>query len=214
MLPFNVEEFISVFTRYNAAIWPTQIAAYLLGIAAVVLVARKALWSDRLIQIALAAMWLWTGLFYHATFFSTINPAAYLFGVLFAAQGLLFLAGAWRGRVRFGTAAGLPAWLGWFLIVYAMVLYPLIGLASGHRLLELPMFGVTPCPVTIFTFGLLLLGTPTAGAGLLAIPFLWSLVGGSAAFLLAIPQDWLLLLSGLVAVPVIMLYGRRNRTPA
>ena len=27
---------------------------------------------------------------------------------------------------------------------------------------------------------------------LLAIPFIWSLIGGSAAFLLDVPQDWVL----------------------
>jgi hypothetical protein len=32
---------------------------------------------------------------------------------------------------------------------------------------------------------------------LLVIPVLWSLVGGSAAFLLQVPQDWILLASGL-----------------
>jgi Family of unknown function (DUF6064) len=43
------------------------------------------------------------------------------------------------------------------LTIYAAALYPLLGLAMGHPSSELPMFGVTPCPVTIFTFGMLLL---------------------------------------------------------
>jgi hypothetical protein len=34
----------------------------------------------------------------------------------------------------------------------------------------------------------------------LAIPVLWSLLGGSAAFLLDVPQDWFLLFSGPLAV--------------
>jgi hypothetical protein len=38
---------------------------------------------------------------------------------------------------------------------------------------------------------------------LLAIPLLWSLIGGSAAFLLGVPQDWLLLFSGVVTVLVL-----------
>ena len=33
------------------------------------------------------------------------------------------------------------------------------------------------------------------------IPFIWSLIGGSAAILLDVRQDWLLLVSGLIAVP-------------
>ena len=39
---------------------------------------------------------------------------------------------------------------------------------------------------------------------LLVIPFIWSLIGGSAAILLDVRQDWLLLVSGLIAVPNIV----------
>ena len=38
---------------------------------------------------------------------------------------------------------------------------------------------------------------------LLVIPFIWSLIGGSAAILLDVRQDWLLLVSGLIAVPIV-----------
>jgi len=72
----------------------------------------------------------------------------------------------------------------------------------------LPMFGIAPCPVVIFTFGLLLMATTRVSRWLLVAPVAWSLIGGSAAFLLRIPQDWLLLFSGL-AVPIIVLQERR-----
>ncbi|TIP90190.1 MAG: hypothetical protein E5X60_27685 [Mesorhizobium sp.] len=68
----------------------------------------------------------------------------------------------------------------------------------------MPVFGVTPCPVTIFTFGFFLLAKPPVSGWVLAIPFIWSLIGGSAAFLLGVPQDWLLLVSGVVAVPLMV----------
>jgi hypothetical protein len=79
----------------------------------------------------------------------------------------------------------------------------------GHSSLELPMFGVTPCPVTIFTFGMLLLTRQPVPRLLLAIPVLWSLVGGSAAMLLRVPQDWLLLVSGAIAVALLIRRDRR-----
>ena len=71
------------------------------------------------------------------------------------------------------------------------------------------MFGVTPCPVTIFTFGLLLLTMRPVPRGLLVIPFVWSLIGGSAAVLLYVPQDWLLLVSGCIAA-VLMVFRDRQ----
>jgi hypothetical protein len=45
---------------------------------------------------------------------------------------------------------------------------------------------------------------------LLAIPALWSLIGGSAAILLSVPQDWLLLVSGMVSVGFIILRARKE----
>jgi hypothetical protein len=72
------------------------------------------------------------------------------------------------------------------------------------------MFGVTPCPVTIFSFGLLLLAIKPLPRLALVIPLLWSLIGGSAAVLLGIPQDWLLLVSGPMTW-LIVLSERRER---
>jgi hypothetical protein len=69
-----------------------------------------------------------------------------------------------------------------------------------HAAAALPSFGVTPCPVTIFTFGCLLLTTAPVPWWVLVVPVLWSLVGGSAAFLLRVPQDMVLLVSGLGSV--------------
>jgi hypothetical protein len=80
----------------------------------------------------------------------------------------------------------------------------LIGFGTGHRYPGMPMFGITPCPVTIFTFGLLLLTTPQVSRWLLPIPFIWSLIGGSAAFLLGVPQDWPLLLSGIAVLLLVL----------
>ncbi|WP_284265772.1 DUF6064 family protein [Bradyrhizobium iriomotense] len=72
------------------------------------------------------------------------------------------------------------------------------------------MFGVTPCPATIFTFGLLLTTMRPVPRWLLVIPVVWSLIGGSAAILLHVPQDWLLLGSGCIAAPLIVARDRHT----
>jgi hypothetical protein len=209
MLPFTPEQFLAVFVNYNHAIWPAQIAAYLAGGLAVALLRPITPGSDRAITGILAAMWLWTGGFYHGVWFAAINKAAYLFAALFVAQGCYLLhAGVYRHRLRFGLRRGPAVWAGAAFAAYAAIAYPLIGIATGHHYPAMPMFGVTPCPVTIFTFGLLLLTTGPVPRGLLVIPFIWSLIGGSAAILLDVPQDWLLLLSGGIAVPLIVLRDR------
>lgn len=210
MLPFTPEQFLAVFVNYNNAIWPVQVAAYLLGGVAVVLLFRQAPGSDRAVAGILAMMWLWTGVFYHAVWFAVINKAAYLFAALFVVQGCYLLyAGGYRHQIHFGIRRGLAAWTGAGFVAYAAIVYPLIGMATGHAYPAMPMFGVTPCPVTIFTFGMLLLTMGPVPRGLLVIPVVWSLTGGSAAILLNVPQDWLLLVSGCIAVPLMVVRDRR-----
>lgn len=212
MLPFTREEFISVFAAYNTAVWPIQVLVYLLAIGMLVAIARPTRASARLVAGSLAAMWAWTGIAYHWIFFTAINTAAWAFGALFVIQGaLLFHLGVMRGRLSFASSGGWTAWLGWAFLAYAAIVYPILGAWTGHRYPGVPMFGITPCPVTIFTFGMLMLTNAPVPRRLLVIPVVWSLIGGSAASLLRVPQDWFLLFSGLAVVPIV-LAGRRATT--
>lgn len=212
MLPFTTEQFFAVFTAYNGAVWPASIAAYVLGAAAVNLAMRGGLVNSRIVSAILALMWAWTGAVYHMGFFAAINRAAWAFGALFAAQALLLLYyGAYRNRLSFGAASNkLRFGAGYLLIGYAAVAYPLIGIALGHDYMALPQFGVTPCPVTIFTFGMILLARKPVPWPVLVIPVLWSLIGGSAAILLNVPQDWILLVSGLATLALLVLARPRS----
>jgi hypothetical protein len=211
MLPFTPAQFLTVFTEYNLAIWPSQIVAYLLGGMAVLLLFWQTAGPRRLIAVVLSAMWIWTGVLYHGVWFSQVNKSAYFFATLFVIEGGgLFLASAYGNQLRFGFRRDAAACFGAAFVGYAAIVYPLIGMATGHNYPAVPIFGVTPCPVTIFTFGMLLLTIGPVPRWLLVIPVIWSLIGGSAAILLAVPQDWLLLVSGFVAVPLIAVRDYRN----
>ena len=210
LLPFTREVFVALFADYNEAMWPARLAAPLIGAGIAAHAFRHARHGDRWSAAGLALMWLWTGIAYHAVYFSRINPLATAFGALFVAQGVLLLRAAMQtDRLVFGSPRGPAAGVGWALVAYALVGYPLVGLMSGQSAAELPSFGITPCPVVLFTIGMLLLTTAPVPRALLAIPWLWSLIGGSAAFVLAMPQDWPLAL-GLVTIPWILLRDHRR----
>lgn len=210
MLPFTREQFLENFASYNAAVWPSQIGAYFGGAGIVVLLFRSSPHSGRLIASGLALMWMWTGIFYHGVFFSAINGAANAFALLFVAEALLLLYfGVYRQHLAFAPPANATGWTGAALMGYAAFVYPLLAVWTGHTYPEMPMFGITPCPVTLFTFGVLLLATSRVSVWLLVIPLAWSLIGGTAAFLLSILPDWILLVSGVLAVPLILLRQRR-----
>jgi hypothetical protein len=193
VLPFTVTEFYAVFVRYNEAIGPAPIAAYLLGAIALIVAWRG---GGRTVAGVLALFWLWTGVAYHWLFFTGISNTGWLFGALFVIEAASLV---WFGLVRnamtFGAPRGRTGAIGLVLVVYAMVLYPVLGYAAGHAYPAMPLFGVAPCPMTIFTFGLFLFARNLPWP-LVIVPVLWSLIGGSAAFLLDVPQDWGLFVSG------------------
>ncbi|MDX1606751.1 MAG: DUF6064 family protein [Candidatus Competibacterales bacterium] len=203
-LPFTIEAFFRVFADYNRAIGPMPVLAYLLGLAVVVLAWRPAPWAGRTIGGILAGFWLWMGIVYHGLFFAPINPAAYAFGGLFVVQAALL---AWqsviRDRLWFPPRRDPRAVVGWLAIAYALLLYPLLGQLAGHGYPRAPLFGVAPCPTTIFTLGLLLLADRVPGS-LWPIPLLWSLIGGTAAWLLAVPEDLGLWAAGLATIVLLL----------
>jgi hypothetical protein len=208
MLPFTAEQFSAVFVAYNHAIWPAQAFVYLLGGFAVMLLFSESLRSDRIIALILATMWAWTGLVYHLVFFTAINRAAYVFGAMYIAEAVVMAYSGIFHRINFGFRSDAAGRIGVALVVYAAVLYPLIGIAAGASPAELPMFGVTPCPVTIFTLGMMLLTRLPPNFSPIIVPVLWSLIGGSAAILLRVQQDWLLLVSGLLTVGLLLVRDR------
>jgi hypothetical protein len=205
-LPFSGEQFLQVFERYNAAIWPLQLFAYAGAIAVLVLAVLRSTAAGRAAAALLAAMWMVNGIGYHLAYFREINPAAVAFGALFLAQAALFgWQGGVRGRLQIKLAADARSAAGLLAIAYAMLGYPLLGFALGHVYPAAPAFGVAPCPTTIFTLGMLLLARPAAPALLFAIPLAWTAVGGSAAFALRMPEDLGLVAAGLAAVVFVTL---------
>lgn len=200
-LPFTRDAFAQVFTDYNQAIWPIQLVAWLMGAAATCAILLNRTWSAPLVFALLALLWAWTGIAYHALHFTDINRAAYGFGFAFAVEAMILLMLSPRSRdLRFGISTSAD-FIGFTLIVYGLAIYPIATLLWTHPYPTTPMFGVTPCPTVIFTFGVLLLAKPQPSPWLFVVPVLWAVVGGSAAVLLGVPEDWALF-AALAAWPV------------
>jgi hypothetical protein len=208
-IPFTIDQFLTVFRDYNLAIWPAQIIGYLLAAIALILVVRRRKHSDRSAAAILALFWIWTGVVYHIVFFSSINRAAILFGSLFILQGVvLTVFGVIRGEMVLVTDRSTRRLVAYAFVLYAAVLYPLLATVFGHVYPEMPVFPITPCPLTIFTFGILLLMTNRVRWYLWIIPFVWSLIGSTAAFRLSMYEDFGLLVSGLLGL-ILILSGNR-----
>lgn len=212
--PFAREQFLGVFMAYNTAIWPLQIVTFALGL--IVVVALWRMWPivGRLVPAILAVLWAVNGVGYHALFFATINPFALLFAMFFIAQAILFALSALPPKgLRFEIGREWRTAWGAVFVIYALAIYPLIGIWAGHGLMKGPIFGVAPCPTTIFTLGLLFMARGSWVAWLAIIPFLWSLIGLAAAWQLGIPEDIALPVAGIVLLIVCCLDAIRPNGP-
>jgi hypothetical protein len=198
-LPFTRTQFFDVLAAYNASLWPFVIALWLLTMGTVVVLIRDRRAAARFLSLVLAIHWAWAGGMYHAAFFSRINPAAWLFGAIFLVQAGLFVwFGVLHTRLKYSPAHSVRQYVAWIFVGYSL-LYPAIAWAEGHAYPRLPTFGV-PCPTTILTIGLLLAADPPVPSVLTLIPIVWAFIGGSAAFLLGVRTDLMLLAGGIVLI--------------
>jgi hypothetical protein len=101
--------------------------------------------------------------------------------------------------------------VGTIFVAYAMIVYPILGTMTGHAWPYAPIFGVAPCPTTIFTFGLFLWTVRKFSNWILVIPFIWSLIGFSAALQLGVPEDNGLVIAGVIGSA--MVFVRNMRMP-
>jgi hypothetical protein len=203
-LPFTNAQFFDVFRRYNEAIWPNQWLLFLLAVLTITLVAAGGR-NGRSVTAVLGFLWLWMAVAYHFAFFRHINPVAIGFALVFVVEAtLLVVKGANEEMLVFRIPRGLRGVLAASTIGYALVIYPLIGYALGHRYPAIPTFGL-PCPTTIFTLGILACGTPAVVRKLAVIPLLWALIASQAAFALGVWED-LGLLAG-AAVFLVVSWG-------
>lgn len=188
-MPFTVEQFFDAFIRYNEGVWPAQLVLNALALLVLALLARGGSARGRWVAAILALLWSWTAVAYHFAYFTAINPAAWLFGAVSLSGGLWF---AWVGvvkrRLQFSIGGGARSWLGGALVLFALLVYPLLGYLLGHRFPAAPTFGL-PCPTTIFTMGVLLFGVRPVPRSIFVVPVLWAAVGSTAAFQLGVYQD-------------------------
>jgi len=197
-LPFTRAQFLQVFADYNEGIWPAQFGAAILGIVAISMLFWRPAWADRTIAAIVALFWSLMAAGYHWSFFAAINNAAYAFGALFLLAAIIFvIEGVIRNRIRFHLVPGIRGWAAGGLILYAFVIYPVVGLTLTHLFPQTPLFGVAPCPTTIFSLGLLLIAQHPNPLVIGVIPLLWSVIGGSAAVLLDVRLDWGLFPAGI-----------------
>lgn len=211
MLPYTAETLFALFDEYNRAIRPLPALALLLTAGVLMLVIRARQDRSRLVLGILAAGWLWTGIVYQSIFFAGINFAAPAYGGIFILQGLLL---AWTGVFRQRTALhfdrGHIGWAGIGIAVISAVILPAIDWQSGAGWTDVRLALIAPGATAGFTLGILMMAKGPIPLHLAAIPVLWSLVAGAHAWVLRIPQDYVLPVVGIIAMIAAIKSGSRT----
>lgn len=203
-IPFTTTEFYSVFSAYNAAVWPMQLPLLALGLLTVVLLVRQSSYSDVAISVILTILWVWKALVYHLVFFTAINPLAYVFAAVFmTGAGVFFWQGVVKRKLRFRLMQGWRNRAGWGLIFFALVIYPAWTYLAGHRYPAFPTFGL-PCPTTVFTIGLLAFLIKPYPRSALIVPVLWCFVGSQAAVVFGVWADLGLIIAAIFGLVLIV----------
>jgi hypothetical protein len=203
-LPFTPDQFFEILAAYNRAFWPVVLAWWLGTVGVLAAVWRTPAVASRSLTHFLGALWAWNAVAYHAWLFTRINPAAWLFAFLFATEAALLFRAA-RRPVEYFSADGATCRLGIGLITYALA-YPFLTLALGHSYPATPTFGL-PCPTTILTIGVLLTVRSDVPVSLATIPVIWGFIGGSAAVLLNVWTDYVLLAGGGLLIVALITQG-------
>lgn len=201
------EQLLEAVATYNLAIWPMQIIAYILAVITVVLAFKKMVWANRINFAVLTFFWLWVALIYWLPSAGAAFPIGYAFLVLYLFEGVLFLIQTVKGKLTFGTFNRSHTIAGLSMILYTMMGYPLLAIFLDHPYPQASLIGLTPCPLTLFTFGLLLLTSSAVPIILLIIPLFWGL-SGVLWISIGMWEDIGMVLGSLIALVLIL---RRNK---
>lgn len=210
MFPFDAEVLASLYGRYNAEVWPAQVFALGLALAAVWLAASPRSWSGPAVAAILAAGWAWCGLAFFLQHFVRFDFMAPVYGVAFLLQALLVLWCLARGRFVFaGTPDGVTA-TALLLAFLAVVGLPLVTGLGGFGFASARIVGLAPDPTVLFTLAMLLLVEDRARWLLMVLPLSWCALAGVTGWALGVPEALAVAASGPVVLLAVL--WRRHRS--
>ncbi len=205
----SASDLLSTFVLYNQAIYPLQLLLLLVAAMVVLVAARGGAWSARIAWTGLALLWAWTGAVFFIIFYGRIGPMPQAFGVAFLLQAVAFAIGAVRrDGVALAVRRDATGIIAAFLAAYALLGYPLLADALGQHYPAQPTFGA-PCPVTIFTLGVLLVFTGRVPIYQLVVPVAWGLVGVVPVVRFGILEDVMLPVAALAILLLVPAHNRR-----
>ena len=207
------QEWWAIMALYGEQVWPVQVMLYLAAAAVTLAVfLRPGAMANTLMRAYLALAFGWISI----VFFILIGrdlTGNYVFGTLFGAVALLFVADLGRQRMDFQPPKkGVRRYAVWTLAAVVFS-YPAVSLALGHVFPRTIVPGTFPCPTTALALLMLTLALPRADRIAYILLLLWAVPLPPAV---QIPQygvyeDAIMLGVGLYALVMLILNWRDGR---
>jgi hypothetical protein len=153
------EAWYGCFEAYNMTWLPAVVISWLaLIICTYLLFAKPSDKTNVLMKACLAFVFAWNGIVF---FFMYMKSSAILGGIPMIVIAILFTVDIFRNKIKFRfPEARWQKYLILFLIVWALGLYTITGLLTGHSYPRVPL-PAAPCPTTILAIALLSTAMPT-----------------------------------------------------
>ena len=198
--------------EYNTDVFPLMICSYIFVVFLLVIIGTKIQMKNRLSGFFLSFLFVFIGLITFIYYFGVVHSQYYVWGSLWVLQGIaFFLHSGIKNSMLIEYKKDCKTAVATILLFSALIIYPVIGFLTGHGYPTGPIFGIAPCPVTIFTFALLILNRRAFPITLLIIPFLWSLTGIYAIFFLHVYQDAIEVIAGITGLFFILHENKKNK---
>lgn len=206
------ELFYKRMLEYNTDVFLVMIFSYICAIFVLAIIGTKIQKKNRISGFFLSFLFIFNGLVEFIFYYGSVSSQYYVWGSLWILQGIVFfLHSGIKNSMLIEYRKDCKTVVATALLFSALIIYPVIGFLTGHGYPTGPIFGVAPCPVTIFTFALLILNRRSFPIALLIIPFLWSLTGIYAIFFFHVYQDAIEVIAGIVGLFFILHENKRNK---
>jgi hypothetical protein len=171
----SADQWWEIVRAYGTAVWPAQ-ALFFAGAVLVLLLVclRPGRAVDALTKLYLTLSLGWVGII----FFMVLGKGLagnYLFGSLFTIAALLFAADLFRGRMQFRLPTVVWQRYTTVALVSAVLCYPFVSMAFGHRFPGVIVPGSHPCPSTALALILLTTALPRVNRVIYVILLFWAI---------------------------------------
>ena len=193
----NEENWWNTSGAYNNAIFPMQIIAMVTGITLTYFsLAKPNTKTNSLMKTYLAFTFAWNGVVFFLLFGKEL-PGTLLGAPLFIVTAVLFVLDIFKKKTEFKLPNA--RWHKYLTILWILCafLYPLIGLPLGHYYPRTCIFGVFPCPTTVFALALLAAAIPKVDKKAYILLLIWALPSVGKCFgALDLQEDCILFIVG------------------